>query len=290
MKKPSQGQRASLSVPAGHRRGRQPLGEATRGKTAPNRLRRLDLWLLRTEVELLSRPDGTPFVDLGYGRVPLTTLESARSLRAVNPGLPVRGVEVDAARVELARGHEDELTTFRRGGFEVPLDDLPGAGGRARVIRAMNVLRQYEEAAGREAWRLLGDRLSEGGLLIEGTCSPFGRLMAVQLLRRGEQGLDDAGLLFSTNFRTEEALEPSMFRAVLPKHLIHRVVPGTRVHAFFADWESAWDRALALKAFGRRQVWVRAAQGLVERGWPVLEDRWLLRRGFLRVHLGDESR
>ena len=277
------GPRKTLSVHAGHRTDSQPLGEATRGKTAPNRLRRLDLWLLRTEQELIRRSDQTPFVDLGYGRVPLTTMESARSLRRVNPDLPVLGVEVDPARVAEGAPYEDALTAFRRGGFELPLESMPGAPKRARVIRAMNVLRQYEEPAARHAWRIMGGRLASGGLLIEGTCSPFGRVMVVQLFRSDEGELDDAGLLFSTNFRTMEPLHPRLFRAVLPKHLIHRVVPGTEIHRFLTDWEASWERARAVQAYGLRQVWVRAAQELTEMGWSVLLDHWLLRRGFLRV-------
>lgn len=277
--------RKTLSVEAGHRTDRQPLGEATRGKTAPNRLRRLDLWLLRTERDLVGRDDPTPFVDLGYGRVPLTTLESARSLRRLNPQLPVLGVEVDPNRVAEGAPYEDAITAFRRGGFELPLDSMPGDPKTARVIRAMNVLRQYEEPAARQAWRVMGERLAPGGLLIEGTSSPFGRVMAVQLLRAGEGELQDAGLLFSTNFRTPETLHPGLFRGVLPKHLIHRMVPGTDIHRFMNDWEACWERARSVQVYGLRQVWVRAALGLDAMGWPVLLDRWLLRRGFLSVQL-----
>lgn len=271
------GPRKTLDVPSGHRRDRQPLGEPTRGKTATNRLRRLDLWLLRTEPALVAAAGAAPFVDLGYGRLPYTTAESARALRRLNPHLPVLGVEVDRERVEAAAPWSDALTTFRRGGFELPLR------GQARVIRAMNVLRQYEEDAAREAWRLLGDRLLPGGLLIEGTSTPFGRLLVVQLLRREGDALTDAGLLFSTNFRTPEPPRPEAFRAVLPKHLIHRMVPGTRIHRLMASWEAAWERARVVESFGRRQVFVRAAEELAESGVAVRLDRWLLRRGFLCV-------
>ena len=284
------GPRKTLQVPAGHRRDRQPLGEATRGKTAPNRLRRLDLWLLRTEQPLLLREDRTPFVDLGYGRVPRTTLESARALRRLRADLPVVGVEVDAERVAVARPFEDAITRFRRGGFELPLGVVKGEPPKARVVRAMNVLRQYEEPAARAAWSVIGERLAPGGLLIEGTCSPFGRLMAVQLLRGTDDGLVDEGLLFSTNFRTEEPPTPSAFRAVLPKHLIHRVVPGTAIHELMTEWEAAWARARVVEAFGRRQLWVRAARELGSAGVDVWEDPWTLRRGFLLVRgLGIEA-
>jgi len=269
------GPRKTLAVRSGHRRDRQPLGEPTRGKTATNRLRRLDLWLLRTEPGLIAAEGPEPFVDLGYGRLPYTTAESARALRTLNPRLPVLGVEVDRDRVEAAAPWVDPLTTFRRGGFELPVD------GAARVVRAMNVLRQYEEDAAREAWRLMGERLQPGGLLIEGTCTPFGRLLVVQLLRKDGDALADAGLLFSTNFRTPDPPRPEAFQAVLPKHLIHRMVPGTPIHRFMQLWEAAWSRARVVKSFGRRQVWVRAAEELARDGVDVLTDRWLLRRGFL---------
>jgi len=277
------GPRKSLDVGAGHRRDQQPIGEATRGKTAPNRLRRLDLWLLRTEAELLARTDASPFVDLGYGRLPLTTLESARALRRLNPDLSVLGIEVDAARVRAAQRWAGPRTHFVRGGFDLPLGALPGQPSGARIVRAMNVLRQYEEPAARQAWELMGERLVDGGLLIEGTCTPFGRLLVVQLLRKEAGALVDAGLLFSTNFRTPQPPRPSEFQGVLPKHLIHRVVEGTAIHAMMTAWDQCWERARVLEAFGRRQVWVRAAQGLAEAGWDVRTDGWLLRRGFMRV-------
>lgn len=274
------GPRAQLDVPSGHRRGKGPLGEATRGKTAPNRLRRLDLWLLRTERDLLLRPGPEPCVDLGYGRLPLTTAESARSLRMLAPHLPVVGVEVDPARVEAAEPWADERTSFRLGGFDLPLTREEGS---ARVIRALNVLRQYEEDAVPGAWQLLGDQLADGGLLIEGTSDPLGRLMVVQLLRKTEGELEDAGLLFSTNLRPTE-LEPAVFRAVLPKRWIHRVHDEGGVAPFLAAWERCWaSDGLAVSAFGRRQVWRRAAEGLAAMGWDVTTDPWLLRRGFLAV-------
>ena len=55
-----------------------PLGQPTRGKTASNRLRRVDNFLLLYEPSLLTRTDGlfaaSCFVDLGYGFDACTTL------------------------------------------------------------------------------------------------------------------------------------------------------------------------------------------------------------------------
>jgi hypothetical protein len=61
--------------------------------------------------------------------------------------------------------------SFRRGGFEL-------AGLRPLVVRALNVLRQYEEQPALEAWAVLRDGLAPGGLLVEGTCDEIGRRAA----------------------------------------------------------------------------------------------------------------
>ena len=53
-------------------------GHETRGKTARNRLRRVDLWALLYDPHLIRREDGPFahgfFVDLGYGAYPFTVL------------------------------------------------------------------------------------------------------------------------------------------------------------------------------------------------------------------------
>lgn len=81
------------------------------------------------------------FVDLGYGFDPRTTLESASRLRKSNPNLKILGAEIDKERVEAALPFADEKTFFRLGGFNLPLQ----SGEHVRLIRAFNVLRQYEE-------------------------------------------------------------------------------------------------------------------------------------------------
>ena len=42
-------------------------------------------------------------VDLGYGRLPVTTLELAARLRTIRPDVRVIGLEIDPSRVESAR-------------------------------------------------------------------------------------------------------------------------------------------------------------------------------------------
>lgn len=253
-----------------HRRSQRPLGAPTRGKTAPNRLRRLDAWLCAQQADLIRQPGDAWYVDLGYGRVPLTTVESALHLRRLNPSLPVLGTEIDPERVAAARAWAEHGITFRRGGFEVPLEP----GERVRVLRAMNVLRQYDEHEVREAWQWMGRSLQQGGLLVEGTSDPFGRHIVVNLLRKVGDGLLHEGLLFSVRLYPD--FEPSAVQAVLPKNLIHRMVPGEGIHTFLEQWTRAWHGAAGFKPFGPHQVFVHAARTL-----PVSQRPWLLRRGYL---------
>jgi tRNA G46 methylase TrmB len=99
---------------------KKPEGQPTRGKTASNRLRRVDNFILLYEPSLLTRTDGlfadSLFVDLGYGFDARTTLESATRFRRVNPDLRVLGVEIDKERVEAALPYADEKALFRLGG------------------------------------------------------------------------------------------------------------------------------------------------------------------------------
>ena len=60
------------------------LGLATRGTTAPNRLRRVDRWLTGVHGGLLRGALEAPLVvDLGYGGSPVTTVELFGRLRAL---------------------------------------------------------------------------------------------------------------------------------------------------------------------------------------------------------------
>jgi hypothetical protein len=124
-------------------RPRLPVGIPTRGTTNSNRLRRADRWVLnsprvRAALESAAEP---VVVDLGYGRLPVTTLELASRLRAVRPDVRVVGLEIDPERV--VPGVDG--VEFGVGGFEL-------AGLHPILVRAFNVLRQYPEDAVAEAW------------------------------------------------------------------------------------------------------------------------------------------
>lgn len=275
---------------------RRPVGHATRGKTAPNRLRRVDTFLQCYDPGVLRlRSGGRPalFVDVGYGEDPVTTLESAERFRRQSPSLVVVGVEIDRARVAAAVPLADESTSFRHGGFDLPLGvDATGNAERAALIRAFNVLRQYDPADVMRAWSLMGRHLLPGGLLIEGTSDPNGRAWTANLLR-GAPGEADAawptagaslpvvgeGLAFSFNLRS--SFDPEVFAPVLPKSLIHRMVPGEPIYDFLSAWRAQVRDVQALATWGARAVFVAAARRLLRAGFRIDGRPRLLRRGYL---------
>lgn len=282
---------------------RRPLGQPTRGKTAPNRLRRVDTFVVLYDPELVRRTDGVfraaPFVDLGFGATPATTLESAARFRRLNPGLRVVGIEIDRDRVAAAQPFRDALTDFRLGGFNLPLGvDADGTPILARLIRAFNVLRQYEADAVDVAWSQMAAGLASGGLLVEGTSDPSGRLLVANVLRRTAAVTAPSGatagltrpsgmtpplvleaLVFGTSFRAP--FEPADFRAVLPKSLIHRMVAGEPIAAFFDAWSRAWQATRGEAVWGPRRHLAASVACLAGEGYRIDPRRRLVERGFV---------
>lgn len=248
-------------------------GRATRGTTGTNRLRRVDRWIARHPT--LRRAEDPLVVDLGFGASGVTTFELAARLRRARPDVEVRGLEIDPERVERARAQlallapaEAAGVSFARGGFEVPLP----RGRRATVIRAMNVLRQYDEGDVPEAWARMAGKLAPGGILVEGTCDEIGRVCTwVQV------GADAAARTLSISLRLAGLESPSIAAERLPKALIHRNVPGERVHDLFTALEAEWRRAAVVAPFGPVHRWRTALAALETSGWPVLaRSRWRL--------------
>lgn len=255
-----------------------------------------DPTLLRREDGLFER---ALFVDLGYGAEPWTTLESVERFRRLNQRLSVLGVEIDPLRVAASSPYADEQTHFRVGGFNIPLRQrTDGSTETVRLIRAFNVLRQYEESEVPAAWAMLAHSLLPGGLLVEGTSEPFGRLWVANLLRKpvigapkGEPAvaeeeafpLHQEGLVFSTNFRL--GFDPADFQAVLPKNLIHRVVPGESIFDFFEAWKRATRETAPMRAWGLRQWFIASAERLLSDRYDLLMNRKLLSQGYLVWHI-----
>ncbi|MEW6400386.1 MAG: class I SAM-dependent methyltransferase [Chloroflexota bacterium] len=279
---------------------KKPVGLPTRGKTASNRLRRVDNFMLLYKPSLFTRTDGrfarSLFVDLGYGFDPRTTLESAARFRGVNPRLPILGVEIDPQRVEAAQPFADEITHFRLGGFNLPLQP----GESVRLIRAFNVLRQYEEKDFPPAYERLAQHVVPGGLMIEGTSNPHGSIWVANLVRKilesgsllpktGDWRIGDwmfDALIFSTNFRM--GFDITDFQAVLPKNYIHHVLPGERIFDFLEAWKKSAAETSAAKVFGLRQWFMASAQRLAQQGYDVAAGRKWLAKGYLIWKLGSE--
>jgi hypothetical protein len=258
------------------RSGRSPVGQITRGTTGTNRLRRIDRWIAR-HPSLRGGPDPL-VVDLGFGASAVTALELYARLARARPDVEVLGLEIDPARVSVARSQllavqagstsfaASSRVSFALGGFEVPTPRPPS------VIRAMNVLRQYDESQVQDAWSRMCARLAPDGVLVEGTCDEVGRICTWVAL-----GPDAAPRTLTISLRLAGLEHPSVAGERLPKALIHRNVPGERVHTLLLALEQEWERAAALAPFGPVQRWEAALAALRASGWPVQErSRWRL--------------
>lgn len=205
-------------------------------------------------------------VDLGYGAMPNTTLELAARLRTIRADLQVTGLEIDPARVVPG----SDGVQFARGGFEL-------AGLTPNLVRAFNVLRQYPEDAVPAAWQRLLSGLAPGGLLVDGTCDELGRRCAWILLDAdGPRSLTLAWDPFG-------AEKPSDIAERLPKALIHRNVPGERIHRLLQQADLAWATAAPLAPFGPRVRWTAALKSLAAQGLDVDLPRRRMRDNVLTV-------
>lgn len=245
-----------------------PEGVVTRGTTNINRLRRSDRQLMHdNRIRTLLSDAATPVVvDLGYGASPVTTLELASRLRTIRSDIAVVGLEIDPLRVV----PDQDGVQFRRGGFEL-------AGLTPHLVRAFNVLRQYPESAVPDAWSRVTSLLAPGGLLIDGTCDELGRRATwVTVGREGPLSLTIAWDPFTVD-------RPSDIAERLPKALIHRNVPGERIHAVLQAADRAWDVAAPLAPFGPRVRWRTAVSSLAAQGLPVTVPRRRLRDNVLAL-------
>jgi hypothetical protein len=229
-------------------------------------LRRVDAWLAHTFGPVLCAADDPLVVDLGYGATPVTTVELYERLRRVYADVRVVGLEIDPVRVAEAR-HAVRVPVlgFERGGFEL-------AGLRPVLVRAMNVLRQYDATEVEDAWAAMTARLAPGGALVEGTCDELGRLASwIRLDATGP-----VSLTLATKLSTLDI--PATLAERLPKALIHRNVPGQPIHDFVQALDSAWRDAAPYRDFGARQRWTHAIEVLRDDGWPILDrpNRWRL--------------
>lgn len=247
---------------------KKPQGSITRGTTNPNRLRRVDRFIASLPV----LRGGSPIVvDLGFGASPITAVELLDRLKKINSDVHVVGIEIERERVERGLAIANEHLHFVHGGFETPLPK-EFAEQRATVIRAFNVLRQYDESEVDAAWKLMQSRLTDDGFLVEGTCDEIGRLSCWVTLDR------EAPISLTVSLRLLGLDLPSKVAERLPKVLIHRNIEGEKIHEFLTALDAAWKNHSALAVFGASQRWIAVCKDLRSAGWPLVGDqkRWRL--------------
>lgn len=227
----------------------------------------MDRWLAGPEGFRLRTAADPLVVDLGYGAAPVTAVELFTRLRTVREDVEVIGVEIDPARVATAAPLTRPGLSFRQGGFELPLD-----GRRPVMVRAFNVLRQYGEDEYAAHWDEVRSRLVPGGILVDGTCDEIGR-------RSSWVAVDErAPVSLSISLRFGAFTLPSDVAERLPKALIHRNVPGERIHAYLAALDRSWLDAAPMASFGNRQRFVATCGAMRSDGWPIIggRSRWRL--------------
>jgi hypothetical protein len=209
----------------------------------------------------------------------------------LRPDVEVIGLEIDPARVEqgkrfltgCGRPEHYQGLTFGLGGFELPLPRPP------LLVRALNVLRQYDEDEAWQAWDRLCSGLTPGGVLVEGTCDEIGRRAVwVTLGRSADTGGAEAPLGEGANrpggaagaraarprtitfaARMSALPRPSELAERLPKTLIHHNIPGERIHDLLTDFDRSWAVVAPQSVFGPRQRWIAAVEHL-SLTWPVI--------------------
>ena len=205
-------------------------------------------------------------VDLGYGRLPITTLELAARLRTVRADIRVIGLEIDPQRVV----PDVDGVEFRLGGFEL-------AGLRPVLVRAFNVLRQYPEEAVDAAWAQMRAQLAPDGLILDGTCDELGRRCCGVLRDR------DGPVSLTLACDPRHIERPSDLAERLPKVLIHHNVPGQPIHTLLAQADRAWAAVAGHSVFGPRDRWRAMLAELQAAGVPLEAQRRAVRDAVLTV-------
>ena len=247
---------------------KKPVGVITRGTTNPNRLRRVDRFIASLP-QLKSRD--CIVVDLGFGATPTTSIEMLQRLSQTNPTVTVVGVEIDRERVERGIPFQTKQLLFGLGGFEVPLPK-PLENKQVDVIRAMNVLRQYDESEVQASWQLMQTRIKADGVIVEGTSDELGRIASWVTLSK------DKAESFTIALKLNEVDKPSKVAERLPKVLIHHNVEDEPIHKLLKDLDDAWLRNSALSTFSPAQRFIATCRDLKASGWPITNNqkRWAL--------------
>lgn len=234
----------------------------------------MDRWFSWRAGSALRRAENPLVVDVGFGASAVTTQQWWRHLLRIRGDVRVVGLDIDAERVDSAAGSAIAgRLEFARGGFEL-------AGHRPVLIRAANVLRQYDESDVAGAWKRMRAALQPGGFLLEGTCDEQGRIGAWILLDR------DGPLSLTLAADVTRLDSPAVLAERLPKALIHRNVPNEPVGELMSALEQRWRIGAPNTVFGARYRWRCMLDAMAMDGWPIVEPPSRRRDGTVTVPWG----
>ena len=174
----------------------------------------------------------------------------------------------------------DRQTFFRLGGFNMPLQKHPnGKLETVRLVRAFNVLRQYDESEAIPACNSIMHSVLPGGLFLDGTSDPFGRVWTGNLMRKTDPDWNLEALVLGANLRLD--FDADAFQTRLPKSFIHRMQPGEPIFNFMEDWKSATRDTRSHSVWGPRDWFVAAGNMMVQKGYQIARPGKWLRKGWL---------
>ncbi|RVU42498.1 methylase [Lujinxingia sediminis] len=253
-----------------------------RGRTKPGRLRMLDRFVVARLFDEVAIDSTQVVVDVGYGEGGWTTRELFEALCEAAVACEVVGVEVEPGRVQAAQEVACEGLRFVEGGFDL----LQVVGREARLVRAMNVLRQYGPHEVAEAHRAWGQAVCEGGYLVEGTCDGEGAIGSAHVVQKRQGRVEKVGLVMWTDF--SRGFGPWMFRDWLPADLRRGLRPGRQVkgvemYGVLERWAELAGEVRREGVCGNREVFERSLARLSDEVGVLDEGRALWGDGIVYV-------
>ncbi len=210
------------------------MGRQTRGKTKPHRHL---MWLKWLELRFNQSNEfcDRSIIDLGYGEKPYGVTELFDATRVFSPPPTIIGIESaeHRHRQAIALDHPEISFVFGTG------DALAHCQPSPKIIRALNVLRQYppeEVASIRTLWL---QACPIDALLTEGTTDRDGDALAMWCQSRQEP----RSLTFGVSGR--RGFAPNQLMAVLPNDLRWLHPKPTWLERLFKEWTLAWARSEA---------------------------------------------
>ena len=230
--------------------------------------------------------DARLFCDLGFGHESISSREWLELLvRGGASNIKLLATDIVPQRVRHARRLLEERPMdidekvaqidFQVSGFNVPLLH----GERVSVMRAMNVLRQYDESGVAAAHMTMAAALKDGGLLLEGTSNPLGKIWTANLLQRVNDRLEHRFLVLAAKF-TQRNLSANLFKALLPRSFVNQTRQPL-IASFFDTWDRLLVEVVRPMRISIRKQFVLLAEQLYKANFSVRLDNTLLKRGFL---------